>query len=213
MPVFDCIRTSGARLAVLSVAFVVQMTVWPVETASAQGFFDLLFGSASRQPDPPVQAPASAPPTETRSSPAARSAIVTRRSVNYCVRLCDGRYFPIASNDATSAVQLCGALCPASETKIFSGSDAAHSIAADGSHYNNLQNAFLYRTKSVPNCTCNGKDKFGLAAVDPNTDPTLRVGDVVATANGQVTVTKSNRGALNSQFETLGPRSLSIPAN
>jgi hypothetical protein len=36
----------------------------------------------------------------------------------------------------------------------------------------------------VADCTCNGRDAFGLAPYDMTTDPTLRPGDIVSTKNG-----------------------------
>jgi hypothetical protein len=36
----------------------------------------------------------------------------------------------------------------------------------------------------VAGCTCNGKDKAGLAPVSIDKDPTLRKGDIVAGADG-----------------------------
>ena len=57
-------------------------------------------------------------------------------------------------------------------------------VAGDGAHYADLDSAFSYRKQLVRNCTCNGKDAFGLAAFDLNTDPTLRPGDIVATKSG-----------------------------
>jgi hypothetical protein len=38
----------------------------------------------------------------------------------------------------------------------------------------------------VANCTCNGRDAFGLAPFDLSNDPTLRPGDIVATKDGFV---------------------------
>ena len=40
----------------------------------------------------------------------------------YCVRSCDGRYFPITGNDNQSRAENCKNLCPASETKVVYGS-------------------------------------------------------------------------------------------
>ncbi len=54
----------------------------------------------------------------------------------------------------------------------------------DGSRYSDLPNAFAYRQKMVGGCSCNGKTAFGLANIDVKTDPTLRQGDIVATAGG-----------------------------
>ena len=55
---------------------------------------------------------------------------------------------------------------------------------------------------SSPAATCNGRDQFGLAHVDVNTDPTLRPGDIVATRSGLVAVTAmKNRVA---EFTPIG---------
>ena len=47
-----------------------------------------------------------------------------------------------------------------------------------------MPNAYAYRKALVKGCSCNGRSNFGLAHIDPKYDPTLRPGDVVATANG-----------------------------
>jgi hypothetical protein len=39
----------------------------------------------------------------------------------------------------------------------------------------------------VANCTCNGRNAFGLAPFDMTKDTTLRPGDIVATKDGFVT--------------------------
>jgi hypothetical protein len=99
----------------------------------------------------------------------------------FCVRLCDGRYFPIDGDDAGKA---CSALCPASRTKIFLGASIDVAAAADGGAYARLPNAFRYRKELVPACTCNGKSPLGLAHIPVAADSTLRAGDIVATAHG-----------------------------
>ncbi len=104
----------------------------------------------------------------------------------YCVRLCDGRYFALSSTVAGSranATRLCSAMCPAARTAIFHGSSIDD--ARSGSvRYADLDKAYLYREQIVPDCTCNGRDAFGLARVDLANDPTLRAGDIVANGNG-----------------------------
>jgi Protein of unknown function (DUF2865) len=102
----------------------------------------------------------------------------------FCVRLCDGRYFPIASAGNATPVQMCGTMCPASKTRIYRGAEIDYASDATGARYGDLDQAFAYRTKLVPSCTCNGKDAFGLVQVDVMTDPTLQAGDIVATADG-----------------------------
>ena len=42
--------------------------------------------------------------------------------IAYCVRLCDGRYFPIQRHAGASPAELCHSFCPAAKTTVFSGS-------------------------------------------------------------------------------------------
>ena len=105
----------------------------------------------------------------------------------YCVRLCDGRYFPLSAPIASSrasAARVCSAMCPAARTAIFQGSTIDDAVAARGERYTDLDKAFLYRERIVADCSCNGKDAFGLAKVDLAADPTLRAGDIVASRTG-----------------------------
>lgn len=183
-----------------------------VGPASAQGLFGAIFGAITGQPAAPApRASAYADPNNDGRSDAARSGQPgesprgpsggTGQYVTYCVRLCDGRYFPMQRHANATPVQLCSAMCPATRTKIFSGSEIGRATAYDGSRYQDLDNAFVYREHLVSNCTCNGKDAFGLAPIDVNTDPTLRTGDIVATGSGLMTytagttATHSRRGA------------------
>jgi len=112
-------------------------------------------------------------------------------SVSYCVRLCDGRFFPVPHLNAATPVQQCNALCPASPTKIYSGGNISSAVAADGSRYTTLKNAFVYRKRLVPSCTCNGRDQIGLAPVGIDADITLRTGDIVATDNDRLALVTS----------------------
>ncbi len=113
------------------------------------------------------------------------------------MRLCDGRYFPIQRYANAAPAQLCSAMCPATRTRIFSGGDINRAVAPDGSRYADLDEAFTFRERVVDNCSCNGKDAFGLAPIDVASDPTLRAGDIVATTNGLMSYTapKSGRAA------------------
>jgi hypothetical protein len=107
----------------------------------------------------------------------------------YCVRLCDGRYFPLPVNAGAPAMtpaRLCSALCPSAKTRIFTGSEIDHATDERGRSYAKLENAFLYRDRLVADCTCTGRDPTGIARIDPFADPTLRPGDIVVTADGPV---------------------------
>src|SRR6266540_4145032 len=107
--------------------------------------------------------------------------------ITYCVRLCDGRFFPVSApvaSSGASAARICSAMCPAARTAIFHGSSIDNAVAARGERYTDLDKAFLYRERIVADCTCNGKDAFGLAKIELSADPTLRAGDIVANASG-----------------------------
>ena len=140
---------------------------------------DSWFGRHERQLPPQTSAysdPYAAPREQTNSAPSV--SMGTGRYVAYCVRLCDGRHFPMQRHSNATSIQLCNAFCPAAKTQVFNGSQIDHAVAASGARYANLENAFVYREKIVPNCTCNGKDAFGLAKIDVASDPTLKPGDI-----------------------------------
>ena len=177
------------------------LMIWPVGQASAQGLLDILFGRSQRKSTaPPSTAPTTAPLTLAYANPGklankiptGRPAIPSQPSarsiqtVSYCVRLCDGRFFPMQHQHTAAQGQMCNAVCPASPTKVFRGGEIGRAVAIDGIRYSDLENAFVYRSRIVPACTCNGRDSFGLAPVDIHADPTLRAGDVVATQGGRV---------------------------
>ena len=115
----------------------------------------------------------------------------------FCVRTCDGRYFPVTASDNASRAASCSSFCPASETKVFYGSNIDNATAENGKSYSDLPTAFRYRNEIVSGCTCNGKDQIGLAPVKIEDDPTLRKGDIVAGENGLLVAGRSadRRGA------------------
>ncbi len=160
--------------------------------ATAEGLFDFFF-SGPQRPAPPPNASAYADPTQNLARPSdSGPRVEAGPSVSYCVRLCDGRFFPIQRSAATP-IEVCNSFCPAAKTKVFSGGAIDHAVAHDGTHYADLANAFVYRTKVVPGCTCNGKDAFGIVNMDAAEDPTLHQGDVVATEDGFVAFSGSSK--------------------
>ncbi len=158
--------------------------------AAHAGILDFLFGGFQQQPAQPPASSYAEPPGATSS--ARRGPDGTRedggggwgRSVAYCVRLCDGHHFPLEHMANATPVETCRAMCPASKTKVFFGSGIDRAAARDGQRYADLDSAYVYRDHLVANCTCNGRDAFGLAPFEATSDPTLRAGDIVATKNG-----------------------------
>jgi hypothetical protein len=190
-------RANRVLLAACSLLLAVAGLSVLADTAAAQGLFGFLFGqrpsysSYPRYPAyPSYQGYPQSPPNAYAEPGYPDAEFDERRSggergpyATYCVRLCDGRYFPVPRNKA-GAAEACNSLCPASETKIFAGSGIDNASATDGTHYSDIENAFVYRKRIVAGCTCNGKNAFGLAHIDVNEDPTLRKGDIVATTDG-----------------------------
>jgi len=200
-----------APVAVLAAA----LAVAP-KPAAAQGFFDFLFGGQQQQappqnPELPPPAPgigrvAPAPLSPERVNENAGS---TGHTVAFCVRLCDGQHFPLEQMASSTPVETCRAICPSSQTKVYFGAEIDAAKASDGTHYSDLKTAFLYRKQLVANCTCNGKDAFGLVSIDVKSDPTLRPGDVVSTKEGLETFNGKNgkSGAFTPVTpEALGPQ-------
>jgi hypothetical protein len=167
------------------------------QAVSAQGFFDFLFNGGqpqkqqSRRGAPQQQqsdffsdpfglnTPEAPPPPQQRSASSGGSGPA------FCVRTCDGRYFPLTRGGASPA-QMCQAFCPASQTKVFFGSSIDYASSSAGERYADMPNAFAYRKALKADCTCNGRDPAGLAPIDLSLDTSLRPGDVVATTSGLV---------------------------
>ena len=168
-------------------------TVLTPRVALAEGLFDFLFGGGSRQPQ--RQAPAQAnfftdpfglnQPPGTSAPPPPRPVAASGSGPAFCVRSCDGRYFPLSRGNA-SPVAMCQAFCPASPTRVFYGSNIDNAASSSGERYADSENAFAYRKALRADCTCNGRDSAGLAPVDLTLDSSLRAGDVIATADGLV---------------------------
>jgi hypothetical protein len=154
--------------------------------ASAEGLFDLFFGGFQKQLQRAApQASFFADPFGQNQQPVPPRPVASGSGPAYCVRSCDGRYFPLTARSASPA-QLCQAFCPASPTKVFFGSNIDGAASANGERYADSENAFAFRKAMRADCTCNGRDPAGLAPVDLTLDTSLRPGDVIATTDGLV---------------------------
>jgi hypothetical protein len=111
-------------------------------------------------------------------------------AVAYCVRTCDGYFFPLGPSTGSAAgdAAACSSLCPAAETRLFSrriGDEMDEGRdRATGRRYSALPAAFQHRNVYNAACSCTGEG-VGLATNFPVTrDPTLRIGDAVMTSTG-----------------------------
>jgi hypothetical protein len=163
---------------------------------SAEGLFDFFFGGLQQQRpqrDVPQQASPFVDPFASQSGqpqyvPPTRTAAAGGSGPAFCVRSCDGKYFPLMRGLASPA-QMCQAFCPASATKVYFGSSIDGAYSQTGERYADSENAFAYRKALRSDCTCNGREPAGLAPVDLTLDGSLKAGDVIATSDGLVAYT------------------------
>lgn len=187
------------RRAALLTAGLVAPLLLAAAPVSAEGLFDFFFGGLQRAQREVPQASSYADPfTGQQSAPAPQYLPPTRTVAGsgpaFCVRSCDGKYFPLMRGGASPA-QMCQAFCPASATKVFFGPTIDSAYASTGERYADSENAFAYRKALHADCTCNGRDPAGLAPVDLALDTSLRAGDVIATTEGLVAYTGVRVGA------------------
>ncbi len=160
------------------------------------------------------------PPTEVR--PAARPAV--RRSttadaeratswrggaVAYCVRTCDGFFFPLSNQTGSEKGDeaACNRLCPTSETRVYVGSAGADIDAArsrqTGRSYAQLRTAFTYRRSFDQACSCNAGGIGLTNEADVSRDRTLRAGDIVMTDKGMRVFTGGQMPYREANFTTV----------
>ncbi len=155
-------------------------------------------GGQVRLPQPDVRSvqpfiPSDRPPTR-RSGTAHLSPPAQGKGtgVAYCVRTCDGFFFPlgVSTGSAAGDEAACANLCPASETRVYTrrigdDMDVARS-RRDGTPYAALPAAFTHRNSYQAGCSCTGKGVGLATGYSARYDQTLRVGDAVMTAKGMV---------------------------
>src|SRR6195256_6886444 len=187
------------RMMLVAAATLVSLVAVAPRGRSAEGLFDFLFGGAQKQqqrqpPSPAIFVPDPFGLTQ-QAAPPPRPVASSSSGPAFCVRSCDGKYFPLMARGNAAPVQMCQAFCPASPTKVFFGSTIDGASSATGERYGDSENAYGYRKALRADCTCNGRDPAGLAPVDLALDTSLRAGDVIATTNGLVAYSGIKLGA------------------
>ncbi|WP_406856366.1 DUF2865 domain-containing protein [Alsobacter sp. KACC 23698] len=186
--------------------------------AQAAGLFDLLFGDRS-PPRPPTYDRVAPPPpilfspTPRGSRPlggsgglsrvdaptrhgAARVVTIGTGGQAYCVRECDGYYFPLPAGGGRAAeTELCSMACPGAQVEVFrsrgGGIDAA--VSGSGQSYSETARAFAYRKASIPACGCRKPSSYAEWAARLLLDPTLRAGDLIVHETGASVVASTAR--------------------
>ncbi len=204
------LRRSGLRRRVAA-SFIVFTACMAIGSQPARaGLLDFLFGGGQNREAAPAPSqssgwvdPFTGQPNPVPQAPVPQAQAANRGASGHCVRLCDGKYFPILARGGATPTQICQSFCPASDTKVFYGGSIDSALSINGERYSELSNAYLFRKKLSADCTCNGRDPSGLAPLDITLDTTLRAGDIVATSTGLVAYSGSRVG--NNQTAEFTP--------
>ncbi len=104
----------------------------------------------------------------------------------FCVRACDGYYFPLIKSTRATRQQSCEIACPAAQMEIFDGATIETARNRKGQRYAAQPHAFAFRSGSAGGaCACNDLNS-SQAYFEENarTDPTLQSGDIVVETDG-----------------------------
>ena len=151
-----------------------------------RGFFESLFGGAQEEPRPQAPLPDAAPGQNSDDDGEGHA---HGGGQAICVRTCDGGFFPLgvsSRHDSDDLKQMCGALCPGTETAVYTRSPNAEiSTAAslDGKSYMDMPNALKFTKAFVPDCSCKPANKSWAEAL-ANAEEVIgntRKGDIVVT--------------------------------
>jgi hypothetical protein len=160
------------------------------------GLLEFLFG-----PDPTPAPPQMAPPRARRDSAAGRrvkGAVGELRfgkpgtgfsseptAGGFCVRTCDGYYFPLIKSTRATRQQSCELACPSAPMEIYDGSTIESARNYKGQRYSALPVAFAFRDRANSSCACNDpRSSQAFFERTARSDPTLQSGDVVVEDNG-----------------------------
>ena len=143
------------------------------------------FGWQRRAETPAAAAAPAAQRQMTRSRQATALNGTDGSSRTFCVRSCDGYYFPVGpvtSGAGRSAqADACNAMCPGATVRLYSSRNGTIETARSetGQAYGAMATAFRYRERLEPGCSCQASVTQGLARLAMAQDYTLREGDLV----------------------------------
>jgi len=153
------------------------------EPQRPRNLFEALFGIEPTRPMLPPSMPELDTPLEPLEQRTARWG--SGRPV--CVRACDGYFFPLptSSGGREGAEEMCQALCPASETKLFymGGSGEIENAAGRDEAYADLPNAGRYLKTFDATCGCRKKgESWASTLAEAEEMLVRRKGDLIVSA-------------------------------
>jgi Protein of unknown function (DUF2865) len=150
----------------------------------AEDLLDFLFGSGAPQKTAPP-ANRQMERTEGTGEETEGSAEAGPSTGGYCVRTCDGYFFPLIKSSRASKQESCEFACPSSPVEIYDGGSIKYARNQAGQRYSAQPFAFAFRTKTVANCNCNNPQSAQSDSVKlSRNDPTLASGDIVIEDTG-----------------------------
>lgn len=103
----------------------------------------------------------------------------------FCVRTCDGYYFPLIKSARATRQQSCEFACPSAPVEIYDGATIETARNYKGQRYSALPVAFAFRDRANSNCACNDpRSSQVFFEKTARHDPTLQSGDVVVEDSG-----------------------------
>lgn len=194
---------------VLPVALFISLGMF-VQQASARDFLEELFGLGGSEPAGQSNGGAgqigqqgAAVGPSTRAEPAKKRVAA---GGTFCVRSCDGYFFPMPGAGKASQQSMCEMACPSAAVDVYRGGSIETSRNARGQSYAALPNAFSFRAKVTEKCGCNAAESSQARALKSlRQDPTLRNGDIIFDTAGASVV----RGAsfASAESSTVVPAS------
>ena len=177
------------------------LLICPERGVAEEGLLDFLFGPEEpRHSSPPPRARSdwrgsrhSKPSGELRYARAGDGLAGEPSTGGYCVRTCDGYYFPLIKSSHASRQQSCEFACPSAPMAIYDGGSIETARNYKGERYTSLPTAFAFRDKAKAKCSCNDPDSSAaFFERTVKTDPTLRSGDVVFDVGGAFVYSGTN---------------------
>ncbi len=174
-------------LTQLALAIALGATPIALTPASAQDLFDFLFGSEqaapaareTKRPSGDVRFGSARPKSDGGSGRGSSHA------GGYCVRTCDGYFFPLIKSSRATRQQSCNFACPSATVEIFDGSSIESSRSARGQTYKALMDSIASHPAASGRCSCNDPStSAAYSRAAARTDPTLQTGDFVIEDEG-----------------------------
>jgi hypothetical protein len=103
----------------------------------------------------------------------------------FCVRTCDGYFFPLIKSAQQTKQASCEYACPSAPVAYYHGSSIETARNLSGEKYTSLPTAFKFREKVSAGCTCHPPEESQQHSLKiVKNDPTAHSGDIVVEQKG-----------------------------